>query len=157
MFIFTADPVKPVVSMTTTNNEVQSSSSASTNKRTAHHNNDVFSRLDDRRDGVFSRLDTKHSVKETAGSHGDESNEMKTQSSDTTEQQQQQQPITTLISKRRIKLADIKDDVTSSSSSAAHVIPILQPRANRVVCHLMLGLSNSINIVIYHDSHLVSI
>ena len=139
IFIFTADPVKPVVSKTTVANE-NLSSFATTNKRAAHHSNDVFSRLDDRRDGVFSRLDTKHSIKDPNGSHGNDSNGVTSQSSDTTEQQHQQ--ITTVISKRRIKLTDIKDNVTSSSSlpahvtSSAHVIPIYQPPANRVVGNL---------------------
>ena len=138
IFIFTADPVKPVVSKTTVANE-NLSSSATTNKRAAHHSNDVFSRLDDRCDGVFSRLDTKRSIKDPNGSHGNDSNGVTSQSSDTTEQHQQ---ITTVISKRRIKLTDIKDNVTSSSSlpahvtSSAHVIPIYQPPANRVVGNL---------------------
>ena len=128
--MFIADPVKPVVTMTTTSNE--DLSSPPSNKRVTNHtSDDVFSRLDNRRDGVFSRLDAKPSVMKTTGCHGDDSNEVTSQSLDA-QQQQQQQPITTLISKRRIKLTDIKDNVTSSSS--AHATSIHQPPANKVVC-----------------------
>ena len=51
---------------------------------------------------MFSHLDTKHSIKEPIGSHGDKSNEIKTQSSDTTEQQQQQQPIQHWLVRREL-------------------------------------------------------
>ena len=128
MFIvIAADPVKPVVTMTAaTGSGYDILSSSTTNKSSGHVNNDVFSRLDDRSDGVFSRF-KRSSLTKNDDHHGSDSNEM-TSSFDT---QQQQQPIATVINKRRIKLTDVKDYANSSPS--IRVTSFHQPPANKIV------------------------
>ena len=105
-------------------------SSSTTKKSTHHGTNDVFSRLDDRNDGVFSRLE-RSSLAKNDDHHGSDSNEM-ISSFDA----QQQQPIATVINKRRIKLTDVKDNANSLPS--IRVAAFHQPPANRIVSEIIV-------------------